>query len=252
MSAGAAQLALRETRGFLAQRGVIAGVVAVSLIMGLSGPFNTLVYLTLVPRIAYWTCIVAGSFALGSFISAYGERRFRTLPHWASFGLTVLATGTAVFGFVWGFNGLVMGWSLGSVGDLVWFWITVVAIATVVEGGIGYVAAGRQAATDRPALLERLPLDKRGTLIALSATDHYVNVITSAGSELVLIRLADAIAETGQAGLQVHRSHWVAKDQVTACRRSGDRAVLTMANGDEIPASRRYIPALREAGLLER
>jgi len=32
--------------------------------------------------------------------------------------------------------------------------------------------------------------------------------------------------------------------------RAGDRAIITMSNGGEIPASRSYIPALRDAGLL--
>ena len=65
------------------------------------------------------------------------------------------------------------------------------------------------------------------------------------------MRLADAIAETGDtAGLQVHRSHWVALDQVRGVRREGDRAILSMAHGPDIPASRSNIAALKEAGLL--
>jgi DNA-binding LytR/AlgR family response regulator len=102
-----------------------------------------------------------------------------------------------------------------------------------------------------PAILDRLPLDRRGALVALSAEDHYVRVVTRTGEALVLIRLADAMRETGDLpGLQVHRSHWVALDAVRAVRRSGDGAVLTLATGHELPASRRFIPALRQAALL--
>ena len=227
-------------------------MVAASLIMGLSGPFNTLAYLSLVPRLLYWTVVVVSTFALGSLVSAYAELRLQGMGCWPEYILTAVAIGTAVTALLSVFNAFVLGWYPDNAFDVIWFWLTVVAIAAVVEGGIGYVADIDGEAEKRPALLDRLPLDKRGTLIALSATDHYVNVITSAGSELVLIRLADAIAEAGDGGMQVHRSHWIATDQVSACRRKGDRAVLTMKDGTEIPASRSYIPALREAGLLER
>ncbi|MCB1397271.1 MAG: LytTR family transcriptional regulator, partial [Rhodobacteraceae bacterium] len=85
----------------------------------------------------------------------------------------------------------------------------------------------------------------------LSVQDHYVEVVTTRGRELLLMRLSDAIAETeGCAGLQVHRSHWVALDQVQAAHRDGARAVLTLSDGREIPVSRTYVPAAKEAGLL--
>jgi len=51
-------------------------------------------------------------------------------------------------------------------------------------------------------------------------------------------------------GLQVHRSHWVARDKVMSGRREGNRAILTMANGREVPVSRTFIPAVKSAGLL--
>ncbi|MCW1932118.1 LytTR family DNA-binding domain-containing protein [Pararhodobacter zhoushanensis] len=98
--------------------------------------------------------------------------------------------------------------------------------------------------------MARLPLDKRGALISLSVQDHYVEVVTLRGRELLLMRLSDAIAETGgDVGLQVHRSHWVALDQVRAARREGARGVLTLSDGREIPVSRTYAAAAKAAGL---
>ena len=89
--------------------------------------------------------------------------------------------------------------------------------------------------------------------MSLSVQDHYVEVTTTKGRELILLRLGDAMAEVGEtAGLQVHRSHWVATDQVTAARRDGARAILTMSDGRDIPVSRTYVPAIKEAGLLSR
>ena len=99
--------------------------------------------------------------------------------------------------------------------------------------------------------LRRLPVEKRGRLISISVADHYVEVATSAGSALILMRLTDAMAETGDTpGLQVHRSHWVAIGEVTAARRDGARAILTLSDGRDIPVSRTYVPAVKEAGLL--
>ena len=111
--------------------------------------------------------------------------------------------------------------------------------------------AGSPSVPAPPRLLTRLPLAKRGPLLSLSVQDHYVEVVTTRGRELLLMRLSDAIAETeGCAGLQVHRSHWVALDQVQAAHRDGARAVLTLSDGREIPVSRTYVPAAKEAGLL--
>ena len=102
-----------------------------------------------------------------------------------------------------------------------------------------------------PRILQRLDIHKRGALISLSVQDHYVDVVTTKGTGLLLLRLSDAIAETEPtAGLQVHRSHWVAADQIARAQRSGDKAILTMTDGRDIPVSRTYLKTVREAGIL--
>jgi len=101
--------------------------------------------------------------------------------------------------------------------------------------------------------LQRVPLEKRGALLALSVEDHYVRVHTAKGTEMVLMRLSDAMRETGALpGAQVHRSHWVAFHAVRAARRDGDRAILTLSSGVDIPVSRANLPKVKEAGLLPR
>ena len=65
------------------------------------------------------------------------------------------------------------------------------------------------------------------------------------------MRLSDAMEEVGDTqGMQVHRSHWAALDQIVSARRDGAKAILTMTDGREIPASRTYVPALKAAGVL--
>jgi DNA-binding LytR/AlgR family response regulator len=96
--------------------------------------------------------------------------------------------------------------------------------------------------------LERVPLKLRGgELWAVEAEDHYLRLHTSKGQDLILMRLADAVAELeGIEGAQVHRSWWVARDAIADAKRSDGRATLTLKDGSEVPVSRTYARLLRE------
>jgi DNA-binding LytR/AlgR family response regulator len=98
--------------------------------------------------------------------------------------------------------------------------------------------------------LERLPPRLRGAEIhAVQAEDHYLRVHTTRGSDLILMRLADAIVELdGLDGAQTHRSWWVARAAVQDVRRSDGRATLVLPMGIEAPVSRNNLPALRDRG----
>lgn len=101
-----------------------------------------------------------------------------------------------------------------------------------------------------PKFLERLPLKLRGAEVwAVSAEDHYLRLHTSKGQDLILMRLADAVAELeGIDGAQVHRSWWVARAAVVDAERGDGRAILTLKDGCKVPVSRTYAKALRERG----
>lgn len=103
-----------------------------------------------------------------------------------------------------------------------------------------------------PRFLERLPLGLRNAaILAVEAQDHYLQVHTDAGRELILMRLSDAVAELeGLEGAQVHRSWWVAKAAVADARRDERRAILTLKDGSEVPVSRAYVAALKSMGWL--
>jgi hypothetical protein len=103
----------------------------------------------------------------------------------------------------------------------------------------------------RPRLLARLPGRLGQEVIALQAEDHYVRVHTVLGSDLLLMRFADAVAEAeGIDGLRVHRSWWVAKAAVVSAKAEGRRAVLTLTTGLEVPVTRESVPEVRRAGWL--
>jgi DNA-binding LytR/AlgR family response regulator len=98
--------------------------------------------------------------------------------------------------------------------------------------------------------LDRLPPKLRGgELYAVEAEDHYLRLHTSRGSDLILMRLSDAVVELeGLEGAQTHRSWWVAKSAMEDARRSDGRALLLLKGGVQAPVSRTYAKALRQAG----
>lgn len=117
---------------------------------------------------------------------------------------------------------------------------------------------GQPAAPPRPArmpdFLDRIP-DRLGRdLLALEMEDHYLRVHTAAGSDLILMRLRDAVAELAAIdGLQVHRSYWVAGAAVREVERTPDgRMVLVLCNGLRVPVSRSYAAAVRQKQWAER
>lgn len=247
--------ALRRMRGHLTSLPVILTLLAVTVILILSGPFRTLEALSLPTRAVYWTAVVFGTYATGTFVmQVLGQSvRFLAAPRAARIiigGLTVGFVVTLALVLV---DLIVLGLIPGSWRDL-WQSGGAAVLVSVVIVLLGQFAAVpvTPATGPRPViLLDRLPLAKRGPVLHLSVEDHYVQVATTAGRQMVLMPLADAIREMGDApGLQVHRSHWVALSAVTAARRSGETAVLTLANGAEVPVSRRYVKVVQAAGLL--
>jgi hypothetical protein len=67
------------------------------------------------------------------------------------------------------------------------------------------------------------------SLANMTMQDHYIDIRTDRGGTLLLMRLADAIAETNVVdGLQIHRSHWVAKNAVQGAVRKEGRTFLKM------------------------
>ena len=98
-------------------------------------------------------------------------------------------------------------------------------------------------------LLDALPAELGSDVIALEMEDHYVRVHTALGSELVLMRLRDAMSHMSETeGRQTHRSWWVARGAVEDVRRDGRNVRLVLAGGLEAPVSRAQVNELKSAG----
>ncbi len=248
--------ALRETQRYFTTSRFLLGLVAVAVLLAVSGPFGTLTSMSFAPRLAYWAFTVPLTFGLGGFVSAYMSERFRTKsPAWIAPTAVALGTAISVTALVMLLNWLAFGLVPTAPAYLAGLALSVLVTAAIIALVLQFMPRHEpQAPTEGPpALLQRLELAKRGSLVSLSVQDHYVEVVTTKGSSLLLMRLSDAIGETGaDTGMQVHRSHWVALGQIASVTREGDKARITLSDGRDIPASRSYIPALKDAGLLPR
>jgi hypothetical protein len=100
------------------------------------------------------------------------------------------------------------------------------------------------------ALLARLPERLGRDIVALEAEDHYLRVHTPLGSDLLLMRLSDAVGSIdSRLGAQVHRSWWVARGAVAEVVKDGQRTRLRLTSGLSVPVGRTYMAAAR-AGLV--
>ncbi|MBN8292896.1 LytTR family transcriptional regulator [Rhodobacter sp. NTK016B] len=265
MSENPLHLAYDDLRRVLSRPSSLVIIAAVVAALGISGPFGTIDSLTFVPRLGYWVAIVAITLpscwlACLTVVFALRARGFGRMALWIAGSVVAALLATAEVAVI---NLLVYNQSIFAAGETSALLLSTVPIAVLITAAFtwGYrdidpdqaddsPPAPAQTGPQAPRLLARLPLDKRGALISLSVQDHYVEIVTAKGRAMLLMRLGDAITEAeGCAGLQVHRSHWVALDQVRASRRDGARGVLTLSDGREIPVSRTYLPEAKEAGL---
>lgn len=252
VSDGVSQVALREWRAEFSRPATLPALVGVGILLTILAPFETGALLRPLPRFAYWLVLAGLTYSVGIVVSAMVARVVRRLSRWPRLALQALAVGAAVSVVVLGLNAAVFGYWPGpralllSIGN-------VMGIAAVITYLLSLPTETAAADPTPPPLLDRLPLDKRGPILALTVEDHYTRVRTTKGTHLVLMRLGDAIREVGETpGARVHRSHWAAWGQVTAARREGDRAILTLTDGAEVPVSRANLAKVRDAGLLAR
>lgn len=101
----------------------------------------------------------------------------------------------------------------------------------------------------KPArLFQRLPVRLReAQIISMSMQDHYVEVTTTNGSEMILMRLSDAIDLLDQIdGAQTHRSHWVSKAHAIEMTKNARRHELKLSDGRSIPVSNSFKAAVNK------
>jgi hypothetical protein len=87
-------------------------------------------------------------------------------------------------------------------------------------------------------------------LVAVVAEDHYIQVMSRRGKELVYFRFRDALSElTGLHGLQIHRSAWVHLPNVTGLHSQGRSLHVQLVTEDVLKVSQSNRGALLRAGI---
>ena len=229
-------------------------LVFVGLVAGFSilGPFGTYEILTFWPRLIFWSLLMAGIGGLMHFaitLALQGDL-MRALPFVAKVAVGAMIAAVPSAALVIFLAGYFFETGMSPDGfPLLW---TQVAVIGIVAGVIEYRPVQNPVDTGpdpiRTRLHDRLSFDGAPEIVSLSMHDHYVEVSTTSGSEMVLMRLSDAIAELdGIAGAQTHRSHWAARGHMKSLSKQSRRHALSLSNGKELPVSASHLDAVTAA-----
>ena len=228
------------------------------MFLAVSGAF-TGADVPLLTRFAYWIPVMLGGAVLGRLMAWLVIRIPRAASNeWLFALILAVAITVPVTLAIWIYTSSVfhlrftvatLPFFTGGV-FLVSLVMTVLMMLISRPGRMTHARTQSAAPAPTPRFFERLPPKlKGGVLYAVAAEDHYLRLHTSKGTDLILMRLSDAIAELdGVEGAQTHRSWWVAKNAVESTRRDGDRLILVLKGGAEAPVSRPNVRVLREAG----
>jgi len=235
--------------------------VAAGALTTLTGPFGTYDSIPLGKRAVYWYGAIGVSIVLGMTIRWAVERRYRNFGFWSKALITSPIFSIIFTGFLLVYNGAMLGQAPDDKFPP-WLLFLLVLSVPVFLNPVIYLMRGKSAEAEpvqktRPdggseaRLFQRLPARLGRQLIRVSVEDHYVTVFTQAGTNRLLMRFGDAVSELDDLpGLQVHRSHWVAKGAVRGFRVEGNRTLLCLKDGSEVPLSRKYRVDAERAGFL--
>ena len=263
------RLGFREARARIRLRYQFLGLAVAVAVLAWLGPFDTWGRLSLPDRVAFWTLATSVNWLFGLVLGSAAGLAFerRGILAWAAAvvgGSAVAAVpGTAV---VWLLVAAYMDHRMTGVAEIASLYSQVIVIHLVLNALVTWLMYERKRGSDavsesvspHPAaedpsvpFLARLPERLGRNLLHLHMQDHYVEVHTDEGSDLLLLRFRDALRELdGLDGAQVHRSHWVARTAVAGVERRSGRIALRLVNGNRVPVSRSFAPALRDRGWL--
>lgn len=240
------QLTKRELSEMITSKRFWLGFACVIAVLVISGPFGTESAFSFGGRVMYWTVTCLATFFPATVIISamhFGLRNFGVSPWLISIAGGLVAgpvLGTIVF--------LINAYVTGTGNDALGLLLRLIGLCTPIAVAVALLTQAatykpetleNATAADPPRLLQRIKHSLRGEIFSLQAQDHYVEVTTVKGADLVLIRLSDAIAELGGAdGRQVHRSWWVSTSAVARISREGHRMDLILQDGRNVPVGR--------------
>lgn len=241
-------------------------MAAIGLVLGFLGPFGTYA-MPAGLRLAYWVGFILIGYAIFRPISLCAEwlKESTGIPAWSA---QLLATAVAAFplSIMIGFAISGMRFDLLFFGDrflLLYLQCAVISVGINLFMQMLFGPDNPEAAqtisenASEPPMAKPVPTklhDRLATgfpasIIALGVEDHYVRVHSADRTEMLLLRLSDAIKEMEPLeGMQVHRSWWVARDAILNSKRDGRNLRLLLSDGLEVPVSRAYVAKLKQTG----
>ncbi|GLR53194.1 LytTR family transcriptional regulator [Shinella yambaruensis] len=255
------QSALRELQVFLSAPRFWATFGAVVLIFWVTGPYGTAERLASVPRLGFWLVLHAVAWAIAVLAIVTVNTLFRqrmpgllarmalgTLVAGVPVGLATKAISLMTFGGTPTPAGIAESIATGLLLSALFCALTFMTMGSKQAEALSTAPSPAAAPEDRAEipLLRRLRPENRGPILHMTVADHYTQVTTSRGRELILLRFSDALAECGDTpGLRVHRSHFVADAHVDRLLRTEGRLAILLKDGQEVPVSRSRVEAVR-------
>jgi hypothetical protein len=215
--------------------GIIASEIATPLIYNRIGPKWHFAF-----RLALISLVISVPVTIGLAVIEAADGPVQSINWWWQY-LYVVVISALLTAAAWGISMLRRGWAFeGLDADTA----ARLGFAPAPNGGVTPAATG--------VFMDRLPIKLRSAdLYAIQSEDHYLRVHTSAGQEMILMRLADAVRElAGVEGLQTHRSWWVAKQGLADVVKGDGKLTLKLKSGADAPVSRTFTKTVKDAGWL--
>lgn len=227
-----------------------------SLVLGFLGPFGSYA-MPLLERLAYWFIM----FNLGYFIYYFSHRLTDWIfknksPHPVLLFITPTLLASVPLSILVGYATFQVGYRFTlSMPIFIYLLPQVFILGIIIDSIMRFINKQQDTKIiNKPSqtFINRLPLNLGDKLVCFAMEDHYIQVYTELGSHMILMRMKDALIELQDYnGLQVHRSYWVAVDAIDNVIKNSRKTLLVMNNGLQIPVSRKYLPTIKEAGLLQ-
>ena len=221
------------------------------IILTFMGPFGTYESMEFPKRFIYWSMLMigVGFFMHVSITTSLITPYLGRLPKIARVAVGAVTGGLPGAVVVIFVSEVIapMTITLTRIGSI---WMQVSFISFVI-GIVEYMDWGLSKSNTPQAIVtpfhKRLSVSETADIISFSMQDHYVEVMTTLGSEMVLIRMSDAIGEiAGIAGERIHRSHWVAKTHLVDIEKDKARHLAVLTDGRKLPISNTYLPAAQK------
>jgi hypothetical protein len=217
---------------------VFSMLVAICLFT-IAGPFGTYDALSVFERAVYWGLIVSLAIVIVTAVKMAVVNVFPNLSYWQNGTLVSL-----VFTVLYSPILAVLGHTMADRDHVhfipIWLSFLIVFGVAMAIVQIRYLLHPQEVVA-KSRLFDRFADKSVKQIYRVTVRDHYVDVFTDRGTETLLMRFSDAIAELdGIRGNQVYRSHWVACDAMVRLDRSSGKYLLVLKDGSRVPVSRSY------------